>query len=467
MIPNVSLPHLRAARATAKAELDGIIAGPQAEKRNLTATEDAAFNAKLEEIRGIDRDIEEAEEAEKRSNVTASLRAQYGQNAPESAHTPRWHAGADEVYKRGGQNSYFRDLVASRLNPTPDVHERLNQHARQMDRAIELGDIERLSGRQPIEQRVNPNRTDGQGGYFVPPAWLIDQYVNYARPARAIADLCRPLPLPPGTDSINIPRVATPTATGVQTADAAAVTSQDMTDDFVSSAVRTIAGQQDFAIQLLEQSPLGFDEVLYRDLQADYNQKLDLQVISGSGSAGQVGGILNVSGINAITYTDGTATLPEMWLPLMQAASKVAGGVYMAPDAIAMTPARWFWAQSQLDTANRPLLGGAGPQNAMGANNPRVAEGSIGTLGGLPVVVDANLPANLGAGTNEDRIIIGRFDEVMLWESAPRVRVLQEVLSGTLQVRVQLYSYFALIANRRPKALSVVSGTGLIAPAGF
>jgi hypothetical protein len=31
-----------------------------------------------------------------------------------------------------------------------------------------------------------------------------------------------PLPLPPGTDSINLPRMATPTATGVQTVDAAA-----------------------------------------------------------------------------------------------------------------------------------------------------------------------------------------------------------------------------------------------------
>jgi len=27
----------------------------------------------------------------------------------------------------------------------------------------------------PFEKRVNPNRTDGQGGYFVPPLWLIDQ----------------------------------------------------------------------------------------------------------------------------------------------------------------------------------------------------------------------------------------------------------------------------------------------------
>jgi hypothetical protein len=48
-----------------------------------------------------------------------------------------------------------------------------------------------------------------------------------------------------------------------------------------------------------------------------------------------------------------------------------------------------------------------------------------------------------------------------------RVRVLQEVLSGTLQVRIQLYNYVAAMQHRRPKAISVISGTGLVAPTGF
>ncbi|MER5821177.1 phage major capsid protein [Streptomyces mirabilis] len=473
MNANVSLPHLRAARAQAKAELEGILAAPQAERRDLSADEVTRFEAKRSEIQSIDRQIEDAEEAERRAATAGAIHARYGQGGSPGGSGPRWHAGPDEVYRRGANVSYFQDLANARINPTPDVHERLNQHASQMDRAIAMGDIDRVArkwtGSEPngIEYRVNPNRTDGQGGYFVPPAWLIEQYVDYARPSRAVADLCHPLALPPGTDVINLPRVATGTAVGVQTADAAAVTSQDMTDDFVTGPVRTIAGQQDAALQLLEQSPVGFDEVVFRDLQGDYNQKLDLQVLSGSGSAGQLKGILNVSGINAVTYTDATPTLPELWLPLMQSASKVAGGIYLPPDAIAMHTARWFWANSQLDTANRPLLGGEGPMNAMGSANPRAAEGAMGRMGGLPAVADANIPNNLGGGTNEDRMIIARFDELYLWESTPRVRVLQEVLSGTLQVRFQLYNYVAFIPDRRPKGISVISGTGLVAPAGF
>lgn len=53
--------------------------------------------------------------------------------------------------------------------------------------------------------------------------------------------------LPPRTDSINLPKVATGTATAIQTADADAVQSTDMTDTFISAPVCTIAGQQDTA----------------------------------------------------------------------------------------------------------------------------------------------------------------------------------------------------------------------------
>jgi hypothetical protein len=42
-----------------------------------------------------------------------------------------------------------------------------------------------------------------------------------------------------------------------------------------------------------------------------------------------------------------------------------------------------------------------------------------------------------------------------------------EVLSGTLQVRIQLYNYVANIPHRRPTAISVISGTGMVPGSGF
>jgi hypothetical protein len=50
------------------------------------------------------------------------------------------------------------------------------------------------------------SRVDGQGGFFVPPVWLVSQFVELARSGRAYADLVTSQPLPSGTDSISIPR---------------------------------------------------------------------------------------------------------------------------------------------------------------------------------------------------------------------------------------------------------------------
>lgn len=60
---------------------------------------------------------------------------------------------------------------------------------------------------------------------------------------------------------------------------------------------------------------------------------------------------------------------------------------------------------------------------------------------GLPVFLDANIPTNAGTNTNEDKIIVGRFSDDLLFEEAggPNAAVYQEVLSGNLQVRLMVW----------------------------
>jgi HK97 family phage major capsid protein len=167
-------------------------------------------------------------------------------------------------------------------------------------------------GAQRAEQRAL-NRTDGTGGFFVPPAWLLDDYAAVPRAGRPFVEGLRQIPLPAGTDSINVPLILTGTAVAAQTADNAAVQSTDLTDGSVNAPVRTIAGQQDIALQLIEQSPIAFDEIVFADLTADYWFKCETQAFSGSGAAGQIKGILNASGIGTTTYTDATPTVPELY----------------------------------------------------------------------------------------------------------------------------------------------------------
>ncbi len=95
------------------------------------------------------------------------------------------------------------------------------------------------------------------------------------------------------------------------------------------------------------------------------------------------------------------------------------------------------------------------------------AQGSVGALLNVPVYSDANIPTNLGGGSNESRILVCRFAEQYLWESNLRTRSLIEPLSGTLQVRIQVYQYFAYLSGRRPTSISAISGTGVIPQTGW
>ena len=386
-------------------------------------------------------------------------------------------AGADTVYARGNGHSYFADIIATATPGNPaawEAQQRLADHAQVIERAADdlprefrASPLKRAAGTK-AETRVNPNRTDGQGGWFVPPLYLIDEYVAMLRAGRAAADRCQVEDLPPGTDSINLPKIATGTTTAIQAADAGAVSSTDFTDAVVTGPVRTIAGQQDVAQQLLDQSPVNLDQILFADLIADYNMKFDVQVLAGSGAAGQCAGIFNVAGANVLSYTDASPTLPELYLPLTQGMSQVARLRFKTPDTILMHPSRWYWMVAALDAQQRPLVTPTGnSMNSIAVYDAEAAEGVAGAIGNVPIVVDANVPTNAGAGTNQDRIIIGRFKDAYVYEGALRTRALVEILSGTLQVRLQAFNYVATIPHRYPTAFSLLDGTGLIFPAGY
>lgn len=472
------IERLRARIAELNSQIQAI--NVKAEARGdgkLLASEQRAYQDLAAERGTVEARVRQLEDEQTRRSAEAEALSRLGVRH-DSAGQVRQHfgAGADTVYARGSGYSYFADL-ASLLQPaTPGAYEaqqRLNQHAEMIERvgsdlpaAFRSSPLKRGAH---VETRVNPNRTDGQGGFFVPPLWIVDEWVALLRAGRALADRTHRLDLPTGTDSVNFPKVNTGTTTAIQAADAGGVSSTDLTDTSVSASVRTIAGQQDVALQLIEQSPINFDEVVFADLAADYNQKLDLQVISGSNASGQMKGLLTLAGTNAVTYTDATPTLPELWVPLMQSLSLIAKLRFQSPDTIGLHPSLWYWMCSQLDTTGRPLIApSAGAMNAISVLNATAgAEGVVGSIGNVDIVADANMPTNLGAGSNETRIIAGRYTDAFLMEGALRTRAIPEVLSGTLQVRLQVYNYAAFLPDRYPTAFSVVSGTGLIPAAGF
>ena len=103
---------------------------------------------------------------------------------------------------------------------------------------------------------------------------------------------------------------------------------------------------------------------------------------------------------------------------VVAAATAIATARYLPAAAIVMHPNRWAWVLEALDTATRPLivLTAQGPFGDVGTIGSVVAEGAAGTFAGLPVYTDANIPINVGLGT-EDIVIVARFPDCYLWES--------------------------------------------------
>jgi HK97 family phage major capsid protein len=441
------IADLMAKRAAKRAELNGILEGVEArEDKTLTNEERSAFEAGEAEIRGYDERIKELDEIVRADKAAAEMAKRYAPSGVKVTSEP-------EVYRKDSQShSYFRDLY----------------------RATNKGDHEAAQRLQRNDKIVAEKRaistTNGAGGEFVPPLWLEDEFIKFVRPGRVTANLCPTMDLPPGTDSINIPKVNSGTAVAPQSSQNTGVQQTDLTTTSVSSPVVTIAGGQTVSLQLLEQSPLNIDNVVLQDLAADYAQKLNTQVLTGPGTGGTVTGISTLSGTNAVTFTSTTPTLGgtganALFPKLANAIQLVHTKRFLPPDAIVMHPSRWAWCLSQSDTSSRPLVTPrAGAYNPVGAMDGTASQGLVGEMLGLPVYVDATIPTNLGAGTNQDFIMVARMSDLVLWESNVRAEAFQQTYAQNMSVFVRLYNYFSFQAGRYPQSISLINGTGLTTP---
>jgi HK97 family phage major capsid protein len=354
-----------------------------------------------------------------------------------------------QTYQKGDPRvSYMQDLIKLSLNldSTGEARSRLMRHAQDVAELPEYAEYRDLS------------RVDGSGGYAVPPAWLMNQYIELARPGRAFANLVQRQPLPGGTDSINIPKLLTGTSVGIQTADNTPVTDVDLTDTFINAPVRTISGQQGVAIQLIDQSPIAFDDLVFRDLVAAHAAQTDQQVIGGTGANGQVLGIQLTPGITSIAAS--TVDIQGVYSAVANAVQTIHTTRFLPPEVIVMHPRRWGWFLSLLDASQRPLFLGTAnaPMNVAGVLSDVASQQIVGSMHGLPVVTDPNIPVTQGTGNNEDPVFVVRASDLVLWEGGIRARVLPETKATTLTVILQCFSYLAFSAARYPQSVVVISG---------
>jgi HK97 family phage major capsid protein len=530
----------RKSQLTARAtELLNLAAGR--ETLSNTPEELTEYDQAVKDIGDVDAQLKRLRDQQGRDTRAAATRA--GDARPETGAAGIQVTREPQVYGAHSGHSYFLDLCRAQLNRgdgdggVSAARDRQRRHQeelhvelpkrearraadadRSLERRLSGADLEggsrierRMARRErralerfyamgvPTYEKRIISRTDGQGGYEVPPLWLVDEYIPYLRAGRTFADLWHNFPLPSGTDSINIPRFVTGTATGTQPGDGAPVPGRDAQDNFVQARVMTVAGQEDAALQLLDQSPLNYDEIIFQDLSADYNMQVSAQLMLGSGfpqlnglyPTGQLwgNGTLGTAGpTNAGFYAiasgvTGTPSLQwvgtgSFYTATGQLKSKIGRSRFLPPTASIANPAVWEALATAVDGNNRPIVvpDQNGPFNAVAVDEGSAVEGLQGRVSSLPLYVDPNIPLTFGGtgatqpymgaisnghtapvdgsnGTSTNAnvftpLISARWDDLFFWEGDMRTRVLSEVLSGSLAVRFQLYAYCASMPNR-------------------
>lgn len=325
------------------------------------------------------------------------------------------------IYNRNmPQVSFFKDMTSS----TDAARTRLDKHQREM---LQTRDVYFGGG------------TSG----FLLPGYLADEMSMFPRNDKPFADLWTPFPLPLSGMNFSVPKLTGGASVAVQDPENATVSETDITSDQAEQhQVVIIAGQVDVARASLEHSFPGLDLLIASDLKAARAEKLDAQLLSGTGANSQHQGIRSVSGVNTVSVT--SATAKDIQLAILQGASKVSKTRLRWPTHCILHPATYAFIQADSGTASL---------------NERQAD----ALAKIEYVLDSNVGTSYN--TNQSEIYLVYAPDLVLAQQ-PGGLIAEQPVSGTLTVRIQQYSY-SLSAYRTAKSIAVISGAGLAAQSGF
>jgi HK97 family phage major capsid protein len=187
-------------------------------------------------------------------------------------------------------------------------------------------------------------------------------------------------------------------------------------------------------------------------LTAAFAAETDRQVLNTTGSGNTLTGILQTSDIGAVTAA--TNSIAAVYGALGEAVSFVWKNRFLGPDATVVSPARWGSWVTQLDENSRPLFqpttNGGGAFNAAGLLQNIDAQGIVGAVLGVPVVVDAQI--------SDQTCLVGRFSDAVLFESGPRAQIYFDRYADQLSVLLSVWGY-AAFAVRYTQSFAAITLT--------
>ena len=437
-------------RDAVKVEMDAILEAVASENRtDLTEDESAKVDTLVEESRSLDSKIEKLTAQAAADTKAAEARSSVAEVAMPKVGGAKVTREA-RTYSADTDASFVKDAFTAKFSNDYAAQERLARHTREEE-------VER--------------RSVGTGNFagLVIPQYLVDLAAPFARAGRPFADFAtNKMALPAAGMTLNISRMTTGTSTAIQAAENDAVSNTNADDTLLTVNVRTIAGQQDISKQAIERGT-GIDQFIIQDLIRGWHTTLDNQILNGDGTSGAILGLDATPGVNQVTFTEASPTVELLYPKLADAYQQVQTDAFMNPTHWVMHPRRLAFLLASVDSSGRPLVVPTlnGPMNSMATGSGQAYYGNSGySLMGLPIVADANVRTNAGAGANEDRIYCVTAPEFHLWEQAgsPFALNFDATGAGSLTIKSVVYGYAAATAGRYPGAFSTIEGTGLVAP---
>ena len=443
---NSFLTKLVDQRSSKMSIIDATLAVASDEERDLSDVELANIKALSSEVEKLDERIVQISDLEDRRVKAEAVIAKV--EPTETRTAPARVIDEPSVYSPVSEARFLEDALAVEMGTSSDASERMTRHMNEM------------------KYQYRAASTSSNFAGLVVPQYLVDLAAPLRRAGTATYDISRKHPLPAAGMSLNIARMTTGTTTYAQSSEGTAPTFSNPDDTLLTVAVNTLTSAVDLSKQAILRGT-NVEDMVITDMISSAKNKLDALILNGNdGTAGEPEGILNQANVNSRTYTDGSPTWAEFFPVLANAVADIPANYFGSPTHIVIHPSLWGVWSRVLDGSNRPLFTptAGNPFNSPGTYNaPGYNTGGYQLLG-LPVVVDANMPTNLGAGTNETAVVIGNFEESHVWEenAGTPYYVKFEQPDGQVAIRVVLYSFYAYTAGRYATAFSKITGTGLV-----
>lgn len=392
----------------------------------LTEAEETQLRTHLDALDHITPELESLVSSESRSRQVAGLLADVDAGAAEddgSTGTAETRAGGrfttqdrDPGHYRsaaeGGTRSFFHDMVYAR----PDF----------MDDA---------EARTRLQEHQRALTTGVAGAGLVPPKWLAEEYAPLARQERRLANAVRHIDLGDDPRPMTLPH---------QTAGTDAVVAEQSTEnthptetDAFATSTTTVtpkptSGIQVVSRQMIDMTTPAADELIYGDLIAVYDNKVEAAVAAA---------LVAAAGAATVTFATEAAFNTGEDAPdaVITTEFAVWEARLLPPDLAVMRIGRWGKFRKLRDTTGRPLL----PPEM--ARQQMVNIDGVGTLNARGQIEDLAVIPTSGLGTTAypENILVARARDTILFEGAVQ-RFRFEEVAGPESIKLGIWAYTAV-----------------------